>query len=155
MKQQMEKTIFATFVAVYFLALAACSGRKQAKNDVEQISYHEARNYFLNLGQEVAVGQKITNEQDFNRYFGMAAYMGKDGEPTGVDFDNEFVLPIVLPETDCETEIIDVALSGNASVINLDYKIKVGAKRDFFTRPIKLLVVDKAYRYAQVQLNKE
>ena len=85
----------------------------------------------------------------------MAAYMGKDGEPTRVDFDNEFVLPIVLPETDCETEIIDVALSGNASVINLDYKIKVGAKRDFFTRPIKLLVVDKAYRYAQVQLNKE
>ena len=36
----MEKTIFATFVAVYFLALAACSGSKQAKNDVEQISYH-------------------------------------------------------------------------------------------------------------------
>ena len=108
----MEKTIFATFVAVYFLALAACSGSKEAKNDVEQVSYHEARNYFLNLGQEVAVGQKITNEHDFNRYFGMAAYMGKDGEPTHIDFD-------------------------------------------FFTRPIKLLVVDKAYRYAQVQLNKE
>lgn len=151
----MEKTTFATFVAVYFLALAACSGSKQAKNDVEQISYHEARNYFLNLGQEVAVGQKITNEQDFNRYFGMAAYMGKDGEPTGVDFDNEFVLPIVLPETDCETDITAVSLSGNASVINLNYKVKVGEKRDFYIRPIMLLVVDKAYRDAQVQLNKE
>lgn len=34
----MEKTIFATFVAVYFLALVACSGSKEAKNDVDKLA---------------------------------------------------------------------------------------------------------------------
>ena len=126
---------------------------KPANNDIEQISYHEARNFFLNQGQELAVGQKITNDKDFDKYFGLAAFMGKGGEPTRVDFANEFVLPIVLPETDCETDITAVSLSGNASVINLNYKVKVGEKRDFYIRPIMLLVVDKAYRDAQVVVN--
>ena len=99
------------------------------------------------------MGQKITNDKDFDKYFGLAAFMGKGGEPTRVDFANEFVLPIVLPETDCETDITAVSISGNTSVINLNYKVKVGEKRDFFIRPLMLLVVDKAYRDAQVVVN--
>ena len=129
----------ATLAGLCLLALTACTASKPANNDIEQISYHEARNFFLN--------------KDFDKYFGLAAFMGKGGEPTRVDFANEFVLPIVLPETDCETDITAVSLSGNASVINLNYKVKVGEKRDFYIRPIMLLVVDKAYRDAQVVVN--
>jgi len=156
MKKQTKSILCAALAVLCTITITtACTASKQTNNDIEQISYHEARNFFLNQGQELAVGQKITNDKDFDKYFGLAAFMGKGGEPTRVDFANEFVLPIVLPETDCETDITAVSLSGNASVINLNYKVKVGEKRDFYIRPIMLLVVDKAYRDAQVQLNKE
>ena len=154
MKKQTKSILCAALSVLCMITLTtACTASKQTHNDIEQISYHEARNFFLNQGQELAVGQKITNDKDFDKYFGLAAFMGKGGEPTRVDFANEFVLPIVLPETDCETDITAVSLSGNASVVNLNYKVKVGEKRDFYIRPIMLLVVDKAYRDAQVVVN--
>ena len=154
MKKQTKSILCAALAVLCMITLTtACTASKQTNTDIEQISYHEARNFFLNQGQELAVGQKITNDKDFDKYFGLAAFMGKGGEPTRVDFANEFVLPIVLPETDCETDINAVSLSGNASVINLNYKVKVGEKRDFYIRPIMLLVVDKAYRDAQVVVN--
>ena len=78
----------ATLAGLCLLALTACTASKPANNDIEQISYHEARNFFLNQGQELAVGQKITNDKDFDKYFGLAAFMGKGGEPTRVDFAN-------------------------------------------------------------------
>ena len=154
MRKQTKSILCAALAVLCTITLTtACTASKQTNNDIEQISYHEARNFFLNQGQELTVGQKITNDKDFDKYFGLAAFMGKGGEPTRVDFANEFVLPIVLPETDRETDITAVSLSGNASVINLNYKVKVGEKRDFYIRPIMLLVVDKAYRDAQVVVN--
>jgi len=76
---QMRKTksiLRATLAGLCLLALTACTASKQTNNDIEQISYHEARNFFLNQGQELAVGQKITNDKDFDKYFGLAAFMG-------------------------------------------------------------------------------
>ena len=35
----------------------------------------------------------------------MATTKGKDGKPTAIDFTKQFVLAIVLPETDFATEI--------------------------------------------------
>jgi len=151
----MKKTFFAAFAAAFVLIIVSCAGGKQANTAKEPIKFHEARNYFLNQGQEVAEGTKITTAKDFDRRFGMAAFMGKGGEPTHIDFDKEFVLPIVLPETDSETEITDVSITGNTQAITLNYKVKVGEKRSFTIRPIMLLVVDKAYRDTQVVVNKK
>ena len=43
-----------------------------------------------------ATNVELTTQEDFNRYFGEAAYMGKDGEPTKIDFNEDFVIAKVF-----------------------------------------------------------
>ena len=154
MRKKLEKTIFFFFAIVAILTFAACSCCKSTTNST-QVSFHEARNYFLNTGKELNVGEKITREKDFNLYFGIAAFMGKDGEATPINFSKSFVLPIVLPETYNDTKITNVSLTGNNSTLHLNYKVEVGAKRSFTIRPIMLLVVNKAYKDAKVVVNQK
>jgi len=118
------------------------------------VDYKEAYNYFLNQGQERAVSSKITTQKDFDRCFGMAAFMGKGGNPTVINFKKEFVIPIVLPETDKDTDIFDVSLEGNERELKLTYRVKEGKQQSFFIQPIKLLIVDNAYKPAQIKVYK-
>jgi len=58
MRKKLEKTIFASFAIVAILAFAACSCCKSTTNST-QVSFHEARNYFLNTGKELNVDEII------------------------------------------------------------------------------------------------
>ncbi|WP_315349765.1 hypothetical protein [Hoylesella saccharolytica] len=118
------------------------------------MDYKEAYNYFLNQGQERAVSSKITTQKEFDRCFGMAAFMGKGGNPTVINFKKEFVIPIVLPETDKDTDILDVSLEGNERELKLIYRVKEGEQQSFFIQPMKLLIVDNAYKQAQITVYK-
>ena len=121
---------------------------------IQKVDYKEAYNYFLNQGQERVVSSKITTQKEFDRYFGMAAFMGKGGNPTVINFKKEFVIPIVLPETDKDTDILDVSLEGNERELKLTYRVKEGKQQSFFIQPIKLLIVDNAYKQAQIKVYK-
>ena len=84
----------------------------------------------------------------------MAAFMGKGGNPTVINFKKEFVIPIVLPETDKDTDILDISLEGNERELKLIYRVKEGEQQGFFIQPIKLLIVDNAYKQAQITVYK-
>jgi len=121
---------------------------------IQKVDYKEAYNYFLNQGQERAVSSKITTQKEFDRCFGMAAFMGKGGNPTVINFKKEFVIPIVLPETDKDTDILDISLEGNERELKLIYRVKEGEQQGLFIQPIKLLIVDNAYKQAQITVYK-
>ncbi len=77
----------------------------------------------------------------------MATRMGKDGMPTEIDFNKEFIIGEILPETDVETTIEPVSLrKTGSSELTLTYSIKRGAKRSYTTKPMFILKVDNKYK---------
>ncbi len=152
----MKRSRFSMILGIALLCIwvftSCCCYKTTGK--IQKVDYREAYNYFLNQGQERAVSSKITTQKDFDRCFGMAAFMGKGGNPTVINFKKEFVIPIVLPETDKDTDILDVSLEGNEKELKLTYWVKEGKQQSFFIQNIKLLIVDNAYKQAQIKVYK-
>jgi len=85
-------------------------------------------------------------EEDFSRHFSPAAFMGKGGEVTPIDFRRSFVIAKVLPVTDRDTELtpMKLAKTGHAE-LELTYRLKTGERRAYSTQPLFLLLVCKRY----------
>ena len=102
----MKKILFAF---IMLLAIAACTNKPvtavENSEGNSEVAFEVAKNYFFKNDQVIPEYPKITTEEEFNKLFGMATTMGKDGKPTAIDFTKQFVLAIVLPVTDITTEI--------------------------------------------------
>lgn len=123
-----------------------------------RVPYDLARNYFRrNDNQEDVLPLKITSEEELLRFFGYAAFMGRNGEPTKIDFDKSFVIPIILPETDQETEIIiDGLYHSRPDELTLEFGTVRGQEHlSYNMLPFNLLIVDGAYRNCQVVIEPE
>lgn len=130
------------------LCLAAC----EHGGSGDGLPYKEAERYFLrNDVDGRKVPAKITTRSDFDRYFGMVAVMG--GQPTPIDFDRQFVIAVVLPETNHTTAIHPGTLSDEDGALQLEYGVSVSPEENAWRSvPISLLVVDKRYERGQVVL---
>ena len=149
-------------------AMVAC-GNKQTAAPAEGdgarnvVAFEVARNYFFNQsseedlqgknGQEILISPKITSEEEFNRLFGMATMMGKDGKPTEIDFSKQFVLAIVLSVTDYATEINPVKVEETGDTLFYTYEIIHGEKRTYSIQPISIIILDKKYADKEVVLS--
>ena len=113
---------------------------------VPSVPLTELRNYFHNNTASLPSSPLITTKKEFDAQFGMAAFMGKDGQPTPVNFKKQAVIAVVLPETDVETEIDSVSLTQTGSKeLTLTYIISRGLKRGFFTQPMCIYAVSRKY----------
>ena len=119
-----------------------------------RVPYTLARNYYKRNDTEDVLPLKITSEEDLLKYFGYAAVMGRNGEPTAIDFDKSFVIPIILPQTDRETEIVIYGLyHSRPESLTLAFETVRGEETLSYTMlPFELLVVDGAYRNCQVEI---
>ena len=140
--------IHLAILLVALLCLAGC----EHDGHSDGLPYKEAEHYFLRNdvdGRNVPV--QIKTQRDFNRYFGMAAVMG--GQPTPIDFDRQFVIAIVLPETNHTTGIHPGTLSDKGDSLQLEYGVSVDPAENTWTSvPLSLLVVDKRYERPSVAL---
>lgn len=110
------------------------------------IPYIVANRYFLKNGVETLPPQKITNQKDFDSYFGTAAVMGENGNPTDINFSTQYVSSLTRPETDIETRLVPKSLETNQKgEIVLCYQEIQGQKRTYTTKPLLLIIVDKKY----------
>src|SRR5690606_37581358 len=106
-----EKSILATMkkLSIFLLGILlsplfmACNSEKAEDTTEEStatdIAYKIAKNYFIKNDVEGVVPEKITSQEEFEKYFGMAATMGEDGTPTPIDFGNEYVIVADLNTT--------------------------------------------------------
>ena len=131
----MKKSILMLFAAAM---LMAC-------NTPKDVPFIEAHNYFVRNDAPLPAPQKITSQEEFERYFGMAAFMGKDGQPTAIDFGKQFVLPVVLPVTDVETEIVPTQLQCQGDTLFYTYEVRLGEAIRYRIQPLSIIVVDKQY----------
>jgi ecotin len=109
------------------------------------IAYNELKNYFVKNNAKLPISKnKITNQKQFDAVFGAAAHMG-DGKPSTIDFNKEFVVPIILKETNLETEIIvkGVAMGSMGDVV-VNYVVKRGKKMSFTIKPFHAIIIDKS-----------
>ena len=137
------------------LVLAGCTVHKPAEANVENVPFQVAKNYFFKNDQPLPAGPKITTAAAFDRLFGMAAFMGKDGQPTAIDFDKQFVLAIVLPVTDVATEIIPLKVEAKGNRLFYYYEVKTGEQLSFSIQPVSIIILDKQYENHEVILNND
>lgn len=144
------KRMFVAIVSM--LALVACESSKPT----EEVPFEVAKNYFFKSNLDILpASPKITTEEMFNNLFGMATIMGKDGKPTPIDFSKQFVLAVVLPVTDSETEIKPMKVEATSDSLFYTYQVKVGEKQSFSIQPISIIILDKQYEDKEVVLCEE
>lgn len=138
-------------VAATIVLFCSCATQRETTS----ISYIEGRNYFFLNGAKVPSNPLITSEDEFNSLFGAATTMGRDGQPTDIDFARQAVIAIVLPQTDRQTEIKLGRLVAYKDTLTLNYKVVTGEKQTYTVRPMAFVVVDKKYCKSTVKLEKQ
>lgn len=139
----MKKLIIFALAATM---LAACGQKKE-------IPYVVAHNYFVRNDVTETVPAKICSLDEFEHYFGMAAFMGKNGQPTPIDFEKQFAIAVVLPETNHSTELQAESLIDDGQKLTFIYSADVAEKENTWTQvPVLLLFVDRQYERAFVAL---
>lgn len=127
--------------------LAACGQKKD-------VPFEVAHNYFVRNDVTEPIPAKIASQNEFERYFGMAAFMGKKGQPTPIDFETQFVIAVVLPETSHSSELRAESLSDDGQKLTFTYHVDVADKENTWTQvPVLLIVVDRQYERDIVELN--
>ena len=107
-------------------------------------NYHRMGNYFVNNhfpnGTHKLV---IQNQEDFQNVFGQAAVMGHNGQPTRVDFRNQFVVAVILPETNRQTIIESALVRRIGDRLYYSYIIDEGHATSYTTRPFTMIAVSR------------
>ncbi len=151
----MNKLISTAACVALSMCFALCSCKSSSEVALgKKVSYQVANHYFVKNDVSGNVPAKITTQQDFDKYFGAAAVMGKGGLPTEIDFTKEFVVAIALPETNKDTEIVPSSVRSNNGLLNVYYQVKEGSAGSYSIRPVQLLIVSKKYD-GNVQLVKK
>lgn len=136
----------ALIVFIAFIIVSSFSSCRTSAGFSGNVPFKEARNYFFNNDASVPASPLITTRQEFDKLFGMAAVMGKDGMPTDIDFSKQNVIAVVLPETSLYTTIKPLCLSEKDGELRFFYKVINGEDMKTYTiRPIYLLIIDKKY----------
>lgn len=138
----MKRIIILTLAGL----LTACSTNKLAGSKVAgrgtEVTYHEGRNYFAIVDKSSK--DVLRSQREFNKVFSPAAFMGKDGEPTEIDFSKEMVIPFIMPETNHATEISIQSVQKVKSTLHINVLVKIGKAQSYTIRPATFIVVDKA-----------
>ena len=124
-----------------------------ACEDFKEIKYTQVINYFV-FNSATDVPALIKTEEMFDSCFGAAAFMGKNGMPTPIDFSKEVVIAVVLPETFCPTTITPVRLTQKDKKLIFYYSVKEDFPTSYTTRPF-LLIKTSAKKAEKVRLVRE
>lgn len=147
-------------LVVLAMILGSCntgnSNKTEAKENIEvtdnavsgEVPYLEAKGYFVlnTVKNEKVESMRITSQDHFDKVFGVARTMGKDGEPTSIDFKKSFVLALVGQPTEKETSFKIEQLKSEGENLELLYTIlQMDEDRSYTIHPCVILVVDKKY----------
>lgn len=129
--------------ALYGVLLACAAMLATSCAPAENVPFETVKNYFFRNDAEVPASPAITTQEQFDSLFGAAAFMGKDGQPTEIDFGEQFVIAVVLPETDTETTLKPVSLTRSGGTLTFTYSKAEGNKVSYTMRPLLLVAADK------------
>ena len=78
--------------------------------------------------------------------------MGKNGQPTQIDFKKDFVIAKILPETNRSTEIKDIKLAKSSNGhLTFSYSTTDKEPQSFSIRPTVQITVSREYMNAKLE----
>ena len=117
------------------------------------VPYTTLENYYVRNDVDCSKQQRliIDNKRDFEAFFGMAATMG--GTPTQVNWNKQFVIALVQPETKRATSVIPVNVKvADNGVMVFSYQVKKGDKMSHTMVPFAAVAVDKPASTQEMQI---
>lgn len=144
----MKKLLSIVAAAIF---MVSCGMADKAK----QVDYTEAHGYFVRNDAPSHPSCYYDSKESFDGVFGSAAVMGKDGEPTRIDFARQSVIAVIGSATDRPTEYIPVSLVSQADTLYLKYNVKEAAPTTYTMIPLLLLVLDKTQASPNVKLERQ
>lgn len=123
-------------------------------NHSSDIPFEEVNNYFFRNDAEIPESPVINSSEQFESLFGAAAFMGKGGQPTAVNFEKEFIIAVVNPETDCQTELVPESLRKEGGELIFTYQETVGEEQSWTMQPVLLVKVERKYMTDNVRLER-
>ncbi len=142
-----HKTIGLMLLATAVIMVSCAVQRKSAPGKPTDVRYTLARNYYYVNDADDPQSPMVTTQRAFDRLFGMAAVMGKGGEPTHIDFSRQFVIGIVLPLTNDNTEVVPTRLVAHGDTLTMHYRLKTTERNMSWTmRPMAIVVVDRRHQ---------
>lgn len=141
----MKKILSIAICAIAVLLLAQCSISRKLEAKAYPIDFTELHNYYvLNTHKVKKVERKIiTSEDEFFSIFGEAAVMGTNGNPTPVNFKTQFVLAVILPETNRSVSVYPAQVLENGNAVIFDYKVDKGSKNTYTMVPFTAIAIDR------------
>lgn len=139
------KRIFAIFALAVLMLTSACSITKEVEAKAVPIAFTEMNNYYVKNGVNTnkPLRKIINTESEFRAIFGEAAYMGSNGSPTPINFNRQFVLAVVNPVTNRQTQMFPLSVLQNGKAIIFNYQVEKGAKMDYYISPYVAVVLDR------------
>lgn len=107
-------------------------------------NYYRMNNYYVNNHIDNGTHKLVIhNQQDFDAVFGAGAVMGRNGQPTAINFARQFVIALILPETNRQTTIETAMLNRIGDRLYYSYIIEEGHATSYTMRPYTAVVVDR------------
>ncbi|MBO9594520.1 MAG: hypothetical protein J7599_16575 [Niabella sp.] len=161
------KKIICSVAVLAVLVFGACNSTESAKTetaaenkalpDGAAIPFTQATHYFVR--NDFKDGQledpRITTKAGFDAIFGTAATMGRDGQPTPIDFTKQDVIAVIDSVSDDAVSFENPTLQKDGDYLALSYDKTKGAKQSFSTRPFLLLIIDKKYKQTVIPVIKK
>ena len=137
-----KKIVKFSFIAIAIFFFS-CASQKS-----KEISFREAQNYFVKntFKTDQIVSKKITTQSELNDFFGSATVMGSNGKPTVIDFEKEFVVVVICPETYFDSQFTSIKLvEAKENKVNIEYKITTKEKQTYSVVPFSLMILGKEH----------
>lgn len=150
----MKKLLHLVLCAVMALAVASCSITREVEKNATPIAFTELNNYFVNnsVTPKKLYRKVINTESEFRALFGEATTMGPNGQPTPVNFKRQFVLAVVNPVTDTDTQMYPLSVLQNGNAIIFNYKVDKGSKMSYSICPFVAVVLDRPSTNANYEI---
>ena len=98
----------------------------------------------------------VTTRSEFDKRYGEAAVMGKNGQPTDIDFGRQLAIGVVLPLTNDHVEVRPTRLTADGDTLVLYYQVETLERNMSSTmRPMALVVVDRNHKRGYCRLQRE
>jgi hypothetical protein len=141
----------AGLMFILFAGIASGVMAQKSKNKKEKevaVPYTVANRYFVNntIADGAFVLPKITTQTEFDKLFGMATVMGKDGQPTPIDFEKQYVIAVIDAVINKSVSLSVKSLTEKKGTITLTYeRTESGEASSAYFRHCLIVIVDNKY----------
>ena len=152
MMKRLALILILIIAALVSLQCAAANPLKKAKKGAKEVSFVTLKNYYVR--NEIPCSRPLQlildREEDFQKVFGPAAIMG--GAPTDIDWKRQFVVAVLLPETNKPTMVTPMKVKQSPGNVIFYYQVNTGSKTKHKLVPFAAVALERSTDAQQMQV---